>query len=171
MSLTAVFVLTVAIASVSYFLVNGNYSGGIILLIGWSYYLYQQRHTLFRGTKTTNSPVRPDTKSTIDSMYQTCLNRDRTQSFDDWVSIAIETMAVDEIESENTNQELVDELKEKWGTNWEVMYPKARVKQELSKEESYWTALKKFDDKVAKDLREDLASREDGIQKPETPVP
>jgi len=36
------------------------------------------------------------------------------------------------------------------------MYPKARVEQELLKEESYWTALKKFDDKVATDLGEDL---------------
>jgi hypothetical protein len=154
MSLTAVFVLTIAIASVSYFLVNGNDSGAFALLIGWSYYLYQQRHTLFRGTKTTNSPDRPDTKPTIESMYQTCLNRDRAQNFDDWVGIAIETMAVDEIESGNTNQELADELRERWGTNWEVMYPKARVEQELSKEESYWTALKKFDDKAAKDLRD-----------------
>ena len=30
------------------------------------------------------------------------------------------------------------------------------VEQELLKEESYWTALKKFDDKVVTDLGEDL---------------
>jgi len=39
------------------------------------------------------------------------MSRLRAQSFDDWVSIAIESMAIDEIEAENPNNELVDELR------------------------------------------------------------
>lgn len=146
-----------------FYVMEEHYLGAAFFSFLWFFNLYIFRPFLPWGKKGKNSLVQGDGDSTIESMYQTCLNRDRTQSFGDWVGIAIETMAVDEIESENTNQELVDELKERWGTNWEVMYPKARVEQELSKEESYWTALKKFDDKVAKDLREDLASRGDEI--------
>ena len=41
-------------------------------------------------------------------------------------------------------------MEEKWGKSWDFHYPIARVKQELSKEESYWTALRKFDDAAEK---------------------
>ena len=34
----------------------------------------------------------------IDDMYISCMKRDRTQSFDDWISLAIQGMAIDEIE-------------------------------------------------------------------------
>jgi antitoxin component YwqK of YwqJK toxin-antitoxin module len=160
--------LTIVIAPLSFFIVSEKYSYAVMWILAWSYVAYEQRHLLSRGKRDAVLVEPYDATSTIDSMYQTCLNRDRTQSFDDWVGIAIETMAVDEIESGNTNQELVDELKKNWGTTWELMYPKARVEQELSKEESYWTALKKFDDKAAKDLGEEQASLEDGIHESET---
>ncbi len=139
------------------FLQSGNYHAAAIVFLLVCFNFYNLRGFLpWKRSGTT--PLEPrDAGSSIDSMYETCLNRDRTQSFEEWVGIAIETMAVDEIDSGNTNQELVDELKKKWGTTWELMYPKARVKEELSKEESYWTALKKFDDKVAADLGEDQA--------------
>ena len=89
----------------------------------------------------------------IDDMFQICMDRDRTQSFDDWVSLAIQNMAIDEIEKENTDQALVYKLKQRWGDDWEIMYPTARVKQELSENESYWTLLRKFDERVKKDLK------------------
>ena len=167
-TLSVLGLLVVIVAPLSYLFYIENYSALTIYLLGWSYVLYQWRHSLFRGKKNAVLVEPSDAKSTIDSMYETCLNRDRTQSFEDWVGIAIETMAVDEIESGNPNQELVDELKKQWGTTWELMYPKARVEQELSKEESYWTALKKFDDKVAKDLGEEQAAPEDGNHESET---
>jgi len=88
----------------------------------------------------------------IDDMYISCMKRDRTQSFDDWISLAIQGMAIDEIEKEKLDQELVAELKETWKDSWEVMYPTARVQQELSLEDSYWTALRKFDEKAETDL-------------------
>ena len=88
----------------------------------------------------------------IDDIYTSCMKRDRTQSFDDWISLAIQGMAIDEIEKEKLDQELVAELKETWKDSWEVMYPTARVQQELSLEDSYWTALRKFDEKAETDL-------------------
>ena len=54
-----------------------------------------------------------------------------------------------------TDEEIVRELKEKFGeNNWEVFYPTERIKQELSVSESYWTGLRKFDEQVAKDIKE-----------------
>ena len=89
----------------------------------------------------------------IDAMYKSCKDRDRSQSFDDWVSQSIQLMAIDEIEPGKVDKELVDTLKEQYGENtWEWAYPPSRVKQELAVKESYWTALKKFDDKVAKEV-------------------
>jgi len=139
------------------FYVHGeHYLGATFFFFVWCISLYIFRPFIPWRKKGINSLAQRGAKSSIDSMHEICLNRDRAQSFDDWVSIAIESMAIDEIEAENPNNELADELRERWGNNGEVMYPKARVEQELLKEESYWTALKKFDDKVAADLGEDL---------------
>ncbi len=93
-------------------------------------------------------------KKLVDDTYNLCLNRDRNQSFDDWVNTTIQLMAIDEVKRGETDESIVEELKELFGeNNWEAFYPAKRVSQELSASESYWTALKKFDDQVAKDLK------------------
>ena len=93
--------------------------------------------------------------SLVETHLETCRRRDRKQSFDEWASNAIELMAVDQVESGNLDFEMVTLLREKYGDSWELFYPKAMVEKELS-HEGYWTALKKFDDKVARDNGEDI---------------
>ena len=93
------------------FLQSGDYlwAAFIFLLVCCNFFIFR---SLLPWKRSGTAQLEPrDSRSSIDSMYETCLNRDRTQSFEEWVGIAIETMAVDEIDSGNTNQELVDELK------------------------------------------------------------
>ena len=40
----------------------------------------------------------------VADIYQMCIDRDRTQSFDEWVNLAILSMAIDEIEKGNLDQ-------------------------------------------------------------------
>tara|TARA_A100001035_G_C27772930_1_gene497350 strand:- start:1403 stop:1930 length:528 start_codon:yes stop_codon:yes gene_type:complete len=138
-----------------------EYAFSVMYFIGWSYVAYEQRY-LFQTPEQRKKELedllekirKRNAKKLVDDTYNLCLNRDRSQSFDDWVDNAIQLMAIDEVERGETDEEIVRELKEKFGeNNWEVFYPIERVKQELSVPESYWTGLRKFDDQVAKDLK------------------
>lgn len=132
----------------------------IFIFLGILLFVYFNRG-IFKSTKSKQQDLhntldllsKVHAKKIVDSQYNLCLHRDRSISFDEWVNIAIQSMAVDEIESGETDQEIVDDLKKSFGeANWEVFYPAAKVVKELSAEESYWTALRKFDEQVAKDL-------------------
>ena len=158
--LSIIGLLLIIFTPISFAIFYENYSFALVYFLGWSYVLYQQRD-LFKSKEkrqqeteeAIDSLRRKAAEKQVDDIYQMCINRDRTQSFDDWVNLAIQNMAIDEIEKGNLDQELANELKQKWGDSWEIMYPTARVKQELSEEESYWTALRKFDEQAEKDLR------------------
>ena len=158
--LSIIGLLLIIFTPISFAIFYENYSFALVYFLGWSYVLYQQRD-LFKSKEkrqqeteeAIDSLIRKAAEKQVDDIYQMCINRDRTQSFDDWVNLAIQNMAIDEIEKGNLDQELANELKQKWGDSWEIMYPTARVKQELSEEESYWTALRKFDEQAEKDLR------------------
>lgn len=139
-----------------------EYTFVIVFLLGWSYVAYEQRH-IFKSSEQRKKELedllekirKRNAKRFVDDTYNLCLKRDRSQSFDDWVDNAIQLMAIDEVERGETDEEIVRELKEKFGeNNWEVFYPIERVKQELSVSESYWTGLRKFDEQVAKDIKE-----------------
>ena len=158
--LSIIGLLLIIFTPISFAIFYENYSFALVYFLGWSYVLYQQRD-LFKSKEkreqeteeAIDSLRRMAAEKQVDDIYQMCINRDRTQSFDDWVNLAIQNMAIDEIEKGNLDQELANELKQKWGDSWEIMYPTARVKQELSEEESYWTLLRKFDEQAEKDLR------------------
>lgn len=90
-------------------------------------------------------------KDPVETMWTTCNERDRSQSFDDWVSDAIKLMAIDEMRDGKADPVIYAKLKEERGDLWDLFYPLEKVRHELSKPDSYWTGLKKFDDKVAKD--------------------
>jgi hypothetical protein len=60
-------------------------------------------------------------------------------------------MAIDEMRDGQPDPVIYEKLKEERGDLWDLFYPLEKVRHELSKPESHWTALKKFDDKVAKD--------------------
>lgn len=139
-----------------------EYTFVIVFLLGWSYVAYEQRD-IFKSPEQRKKEQedllekirKRNAKKLVDDTYNLCLNRDRSQSFDDWVDNAIQLMAIDEVERGETDEEIVRELKEKFGeNNWEVFYPTERIKQELSVSESYWTGLRKFDEQVAKDIKE-----------------
>tara|TARA_Y100000746_G_scaffold230544_1_gene242343 strand:+ start:577 stop:1086 length:510 start_codon:yes stop_codon:yes gene_type:complete len=139
-----------------------EYTFVIFFLLGWSYVAYEQRH-LFKSSEQKQKELddllekisQRYAKKLVDDTYNLCLNRDRNQSFDDWVKNAIELMAIDEVETGETDKSIVEELKELVGeNNWEVFYPAKRIEQELSVSESYWTGLRKFDEQVEKDIKE-----------------
>ena len=152
--------LLIIFTPISFAIFYENYSFALVYFLGWSFVLYQQRD-LFKSKEKRQQEAEEAidslkqfaTEKQVDDVYQICANRDRTQSFDNWVNLTIQSMAIDEIEKGNLDQELANELKQEWGDSWEILYPAARVKQELSEEESYWTALRKFDEQVEKDLR------------------
>jgi len=81
--------------------------------------------------------------------------RDRAVSFDEWAGEKIELEAIGEISSGKWDKNLESELREKWSDNWELFYPKARVRQELSRE-GIWSLIKKFDDHIAEELGEEI---------------
>ena len=137
-TLTRITLILAPMVSVSWAVSEGEFIVAYVLFFGWLYVLYRERHWFKKD------------KSELDVMYEMCINRDRTQSFDDWVRISIQEMAIDEVESGVVDEILATELKEKWGKSWDLYYPIARVEQELSKEESYWTALRKFDEAAEK---------------------
>ncbi len=116
----------------------------------WAVWLVYYLFSYYRGNKS-HSEVGTD----VETLLEICRRRDRKQSFDEWASGAIELMAIDQVENGNLDFEIVTRLREKHGDSWELFYPKAMVKKELS-HEGYWSALKKFDDKVATDNGEDI---------------
>lgn len=125
---------------------------GIVLVI----YFFVLIFWRFLKPKRLPSVSRLGGASEVGTLLEICRRRDRSQSFDDWAGRAIELMAIDQVESGNPEAEVVEGLKEAWGDSWELFYPKAIVDRELSRE-GYWTALKKFDDKVAQDNGETIA--------------
>ena len=122
----------------------------VLVGVFWAVWLVYFLFSYYRGNKS-HSEVRTD----LETLLEICRRRDRKQSFDEWASGAIELMAIDQVENGNLDFELVTQLREKYGDSWELFYPKAMVEKELS-HEGYWTTLKKFDDKVARDNGEDI---------------
>lgn len=116
----------------------------------WAVFFVFLLFTYARRTKT-HSGVETDLKT----LLEICRRRDRKQTFDEWASGAIELQAIDQVENGNLDFERVRRLREKYGDSWELFYRKAMVEKELP-HEGYWTTLKKFDDKVARDNGEDI---------------
>jgi len=89
----------------------------------------------------------------VDNLYLMCKRRDRSQSFDEWINSSIELMAIDEVQSGKLHQETAEKVKEEWGTSWELFYPQERINFEKISKQDYFSALKKFDDKVEEESK------------------
>ena len=157
--LSIIGLLLIIFIPLSFVIFYENYSFALMYFLGWAYVLYQNRDMFKSKEKRQQETLeaidllrKEAAEKSITDIYQMCINRDRKYSFDEWANLAIQSMAIDEIETGNLDQELANELKQKWGTSWEVMYPTARVEKELSDDEGYWSVVRKFDEKAEKDL-------------------
>ena len=83
-----------------------------------------------------------------DNLYLRCKRRDRSQPFDEWLNFSIESMAIDELQSGNLHQKTYERARGIRGDAWELFYAEERIGVEKYSKQDFYSALKKFDEKV-----------------------
>ena len=92
-----------------------------------------------------------------DNLYLRCKRRDRSQPFNEWLNFSIESMAIDELQSGNLHQKTYERVSGVRGNAWELFYAEERIGIEKYSKQDFYSALKKFDEKL--DQRKNTTER------------